>query len=164
MSFIREIKSKLIPGDFRRQLVMVLVSGIIVTTILSTFLISEFTSNAVSKNLLEEGKKITESFASQSILGLLVSNVENVEDSVTTILNFPGIQGVGIYDLNKKPLVERGESTFSSGASGDVGPVWIDRVDLVKETDDDWYFVAPVFYLHEDDEDGLLSPSGANLV
>jgi len=148
MSLINAIKNKFIPRDFRRQLVMVLVGGIISTAIISTFFISEFTSNAVSKNLLEEGKKITETFASQSILGLLVSNVENVEDSVTAILNFPGVQGVGIYDLHKNPLVERGKDTFTGN-----NPQWSDETKLVKETEQAWYFVAPVYYLHESEED-----------
>ncbi|MFK7795696.1 MAG: EAL domain-containing protein [Gammaproteobacteria bacterium] len=140
----------MIPTDFRRQLVMVLMGGIISTAIISTFFISEFTSSAVSKNLLEEGKKITETFASQSILGLLVSNVENIEDSVTAILNFPGVEGIGVYDLNKKPLVERGKDTLTTGQL-----VWGDEVGLVKETEEAWYFVAPVYYIQESEDDAF---------
>ena len=150
MSIFKAVKSIVIPGDFRRQLVMVLVGGIISTAIISTFFISEFTSNAVSKDLLEEGKKITETFASQSILGLLVSNVENVEDSVTAILNFPGVEGVGIYDLEKKSLVERGKDTLASDNAA-----WSDEVSLVKETEHAWYFVAPVYYHQESEEDSF---------
>ncbi|MDW3095058.1 MAG: EAL domain-containing protein [Gammaproteobacteria bacterium] len=150
MKFLTYIKKIITPPDFRRQLVAVLIGGIISTAIISTFFISEFTSSAVSKNLLEEGKKITETFASQSILGLLVSNVENVEDSVTAILNFPGVEGVGVYDLDKKPLVERGKDTLTSDQ-----PVWSNEVGLVKETDEAWYFVAPVYYLQELEEDAF---------
>ncbi len=127
---------------------MVLVGGVIAMAIISTFFISSFTSNAVSKNLLEEGKKITETFASQSILGLLVSNVDNIEDSVTAVLSFPGVEGLGIYDLNKKPLVERGKSTFTSAEAS-----WSDEVQLVEETQQAWYIVAPVYYIHEAEED-----------
>ena len=159
MSFLKLIKKKFIPEDFRRQLVMVLVGGIISTAIISTFFISEFTSNAVSENLLEEGKKITETFASQSILGLLVSNVENVEDSVNAVLNFPSVQGVGIYDLEKNPLVERGKDTF---AEGEVR--WSDQVELIKETENAWYFVAPVYYLHEAGEDVFEESSEPELL
>ncbi|MFK8028227.1 MAG: EAL domain-containing protein [Gammaproteobacteria bacterium] len=148
MKFLNHLKRLFLPTDFRRQLVVVLVGGVIFTAVISTFAISEFTSNAVSKNLLEEGKKITETFASQSILGLLVSNVENVEDSVTAILNFPGVEGVGVYDLEKKALVERGKETIIPGEA-----VWTDDVKLVKETEDDWYFVAPVYYIQELEED-----------
>ncbi len=150
MKLLSIIKKLLIPTDFRRQLVMMLVGGVISTAVISTFVISQFTSNAVSKNLLEEGKKITETFASQSILGLLVSNVENVEDSVTAILNFPGVEGVGVFDLEKKALVERGKDTVIPG-----GAIWTDDVNLVKETEDDWYFVAPVFYIQELEEDAF---------
>ena len=150
MSLLTFIKTTIIPADFRRQLVMVLVGGVISTAIISTFFISQFTSSAVSKNLLEEGRKITETFASQSILGLLVSNVENVEDSVTAILKFPGVEGVGVYDLDKKPLVERGKNTIIADEA-----TWSDEVAVVKETDEDWYFVAPVYYIQEYEEDSF---------
>ena len=150
MSLLTFIKTTIIPADFRRQLVMVLVGGVISTAIISTFFISQFTSSAVSKNLLEEGRKITETFASQSILGLLVSNVENVEDSVTAILKFPGVEGVGVYDLEKKPLVERGKNTIIAGEA-----TWSDEAAVVKETDEDWYFVAPVYYIQEYEEDSF---------
>ena len=98
------------------------------------------------KNLLEEGIKITETFASQSVLGLLVSNVENVEDSVNTILNFPGVEGIGIYDVNKKSLVERGKRVLI----GD--DLWALNSKLVKETDLAWYFVSPVYYIQEEED------------
>ena len=150
MKLLNLIKKLIIPPDFRRQLVMMLIGGIVSTAIISTFFISEFTSSAVSKNLLEEGKKITETFASQSILGLLVSNVENVEDSVTAILNFPGVEGVGVYDLDKKPLLERGKDTLATDQL-----VWGNEVGLVRETEEAWYFIAPVFYLQESEEDAF---------
>ncbi len=159
MSLLSSIKNAIIPTDFRRQLVMVLMGGIISTSIISTFFISEFTSSAVSKNLLEEGKKITETFARQSILGLLVSNVENVEDSVVAILNFPGVEGVGVYDLEQKPLVERGKETLTTDQA-----VWSDEVALIKETEEDWYFVAPVYYLQETEEDAFDQEAKSELL
>ncbi len=149
MKFFNYIKAIVIPPDFRRQLLMALVGVIISTAVISTFFISEFTSNAVSENLLEKGKKVTETFASQTILGLLVSNVENVEDSVAAILNFPDVRGVGVYDTEKKPLIEKGQNTLPSEGG------WSNEVDLIKETEQDWYFVAPVYYLHETDEDAF---------
>ncbi len=148
MKIFHAIRRILIPDDFRRQLVLVLVYGVISTAVISTFVISQFTSRAVSKNLLEEGVKITETFASQSVLGLLVSNVENVEDSVNTILNFPGVESVGIYDINKKPLVERG-SEITAGSD-----LWSLEAKLVKETDLAWYFVSPVYYIQDEDPFG----------
>ena len=148
MNLLTNLKNIITPADFRRQLVVVLIGGVISTAVISTFFISEFTSSAVSKNLLEEGKKITETFASQSILGLLVSNVENVEDSVQAILKFPNIEGVGVYHLDKTPLVEKGENTLATDQS-----MWREEVGLVKETTDAWYFMAPVFYVQEASED-----------
>lgn len=159
MNLLESIKTIIIPTGFRRQLVMVLVGGIVSTAVISTFFISELTSQQVSKNLLEEGKKVAETLASQSVLGLLVSNVENVEDSVTATLNFPNIKGVGVFDLEKKPLVERGENTIISG-----GEIWVNEVALVKENEEAWYFVAPVNYLQETEEDVFESEQQPELL
>ena len=130
----------LIPSDFRRQLAFALVVGIISTAVISTFVVSEYSSKIVSKNLANEGKKITETFASQSTLGLLIGSVENIEDAVTATLNFPNVEGIGIYYANRKPLVERGQSTLATDVT-----LWKNETDLIKETDAAWYFIAPVY-------------------
>ena len=140
MEFIKFLKRVFIPSDFRRQLAIALVVGIISTAMISTFVVSEYSSNIVSKNLADEGKKITETFASQSTLGLLIGNKENVEDAVTATLNFPNVKGVGIYYANRKPLVERGQATLASDKA-----LWSNEVDLIKETEHAWYFIAPVY-------------------
>lgn len=140
MSLIRFLKKILVPSDFRGQLAFALVVGIISTAVISTFVVSEYSSKIVSKNLASEGKKITETFASQSTLGLLIGNVENIEDAVTATLNFPNVEGIGIYYANRKPLVERGKSTLATDVT-----LWKNETDLIKETDAAWYFIAPVY-------------------
>ena len=138
--FFKYLKKLIIPSDFRRQLAYALVVGIISTAIISTFVVSEYSSKIVSNNLANEGKKITETFASQSTLGLLIGSIENVEDAVTATLNFPNVEGVGIYYPNRKPLIERGKSTLAEDVM-----LWKNETDLIRETEDAWYFIAPVY-------------------
>ena len=140
MQLLNLLRKLIIPSDFRRQLAYALVIGIISTAVISTFVVSEYSSKIVSKNLANEGKKITETFASQSTLGLLIGNVENVEDAVTATLNFPNVEGVGIYYPNRNPLVERGKSTLANDVT-----LWKNETDVIKETDYAWYFIAPVY-------------------
>ncbi len=148
MAFFKILKKIFIPTDFRRQLVVALVVGIISMAVLSTYIISERTSSIVSKNLAQEARKITETFASQSSLGLLIGNAENAQDAVDATLKFPDVVGVGIYYADRKTLIEQGENTLASSAD-----LWSNEIALVKETGNDWYFVSPVYsntYIEDD--------------
>jgi diguanylate cyclase (GGDEF)-like protein len=147
MKILNNIKKIFLPSDFRRQLLSVLVIGILLTTFISTFFISGFTSKAVSEYLLLQGKNITENFASQTILGLLVGNPDNIEQAINATLNLPDIEGLGVYDASRKPLVELGKGTLDEDHA-----LWDTGSGVVKETPDDWYFLAPVYYMPELDE------------
>ena len=148
MNILSEIKKTLLPSDFRRQLLSVLIIGILFTTFISTFFISGFTSKAVSEYLLLQGKNITENFASQTILGLLVGNPDNIEQAINSTLNLPDIEGLGVYDASRKPLIELGKDTLDDNQA-----LWDTGAGVVKETQNDWYFVAPVYYMPEFDEE-----------
>ncbi|MEM7304368.1 MAG: EAL domain-containing protein [Pseudomonadota bacterium] len=147
MNIVKQLKSIFLPSDFRRQLLSVLIIGILFTTFISTFFISGFTSKAVSEYLLLQGKNITENFASQTILGLLVGNPDNIDQAINATLNLPDIEGLGVYDASRKPLVELGKGTLDEDYA-----LWDTNSDVVKETEDDWYFVAPVYYMPEFEE------------
>ena len=147
MKILNNIKKIFSPTDFRRQLLSVLILGILLTTFISTFFISGFTSKAVSGYLLLQGKNITENFASQTILGLLVGNPDNIVPAINATLNLPDIEGLGVYDASRKPLIELGKDTLDENHS-----LWDTGSDVVKETQHDWYFVAPVYYMPELDE------------
>lgn len=147
MQIIRVIKNLLIPSDFRQQLAVAVVYSVLLIAVISTFAILRFTSGAVSENMLEEGRQVAESFADQSVFPLLIGDAESAEDSLNTVFDFPGVEGVGVYDLNKKVLIERGKSTFAHDSAG-----WTVTSGLAGETKNVWYFVAPVYYVHEQDE------------
>ncbi|MEM8843908.1 MAG: EAL domain-containing protein [Pseudomonadota bacterium] len=159
MSILNFIKNIFMPSDFRRQLLLVLITGILFTTFISTFVISNFTSKAVSEYLLLQGKKITENFASQTILGLLVDDPGNIEQALTATLNLPDIEGLGVYDASRKPLIELGKGTLDEDQK-----LWDTSTNIVRETTEDWYFVAPVYYTPEFDEDSYEEVADKELI
>ena len=71
---------------------------------------------------------------------MLYLSEESANETVQAIKNFPDVKGVGIYDPEKKPLIEDGENTIPEDAN-----VWPNETELIKETDSAWYFVSPVF-------------------
>jgi CheY-like chemotaxis protein/HPt (histidine-containing phosphotransfer) domain-containing protein len=153
-NFLRKIKQLMTVQDFKKQLVAAIAIAIIVSSVLSTLVITRLSSSAISENLSEKGKKITEVFADQTILGLLVGDASNVEDAVQAILQFPDVAGVGIYDINRMALLERSLTTSISN----LGSLPT-NAELISQTSDAWHFFAPVFYTQESEDDFYIEES-----
>ena len=52
------------------------------------------------------------------------------------------MEGVAVFDFEKKSLVADGKDTFSEDS---LTNQWPNQIKLVSETKDAWYFVSPVF-------------------
>ncbi|MGD8643782.1 MAG: response regulator, partial [Chromatiales bacterium] len=128
-------------SGFRHQLVAAYVIGIVLLAALSSMTVSVLSSRAVEKKILEEGLQITDNFASQSTLALLYHSPANAEDAIEAVLNFPDVEGVAIYDVDQFPLVSRGEAALPP----EQDATWPDSLELVVETGEAWYWVAPVY-------------------
>ncbi len=139
MGFFNYIRQRY-TGGFKEQLIITFVIGIFATAAISTYLISSFSGNKVKQNLESEGFQVTKDFADRNILTLLYLSKESAKESVKAIKNFPDIKGVGIYDVEKKPLIEEGKNTFPKDAK-----LWPQELTLIKESNVAWYFVSPVF-------------------
>ena len=137
---------------FKEQLVTAFLVGIFITAALSTYLITTLTSSQVERKVESEGFQITRDFAERNILALLYLSEESAKDNVETIKNFEDIEGVAIFDVQKQPLVEYGESTLANNSA-----YWPNEIQLVTETNDAWYFVSPVFARGTDPVIGELS-------
>lgn len=125
---------------FKEQLVTAFLVGIFITAALSTYLITALTSSQVEQKVESEGFQITRDFADRNILALLYLSEESAKDNVESIKNFQDVDGVAVFDVQKQPLIEDGESTFVEDAAH-----WPQQIKLVSETNDAWYFVSPVF-------------------
>ena len=153
MQILVKLKQFFTIQDFKNQLVLAITIAILLTSIISTFVITKSSSLAISENLLERAFKVTDFFSEQAILGLLVANADNLERAVETTLQFPDVVAVGVYNLDKTTLLERGNYEGSTRPEK-----WALNTELVRQTVDAWYLVAPVFY-EQESEDMFVIPN-----
>lgn len=124
----------------KEELIATIVIGILASAAISTYLVSSFSGDKVEQKLVSDGLQVTKDFADRNTLTLLYLSEESAQESIQAIKNFFDVQGVGIYDSEKRALVETGEKTFSGTVQA-----WPEEAKLVKETNAAWYFVSPVF-------------------
>lgn len=127
-------------SGFREQLVSIFSIGILLLAIASSIAVSTLSSRSVHATLMEQGLQAAEAFAAQSTLALLYRSPENAMDAVSTTLAFPDIQAVAIYDLQHTQLLVEGRAHLMGPA-----PEWPDIAKLIRETDKEWEFMAPVY-------------------
>ncbi len=141
---------------FRQQLAITFTIGIFCLALISSFAISSLSSRTVRTQLLEEGRQITENFATQSVLALLYHSADNAMESVRATLAFPYVKGVAIYDSEQKVLLSEGQMMNPKVLRGP----WPRILTLEQESSAAWYFVAPV-YSHQGDRQTDTSPFSA---
>ncbi len=131
--------------NFRHQLTLAFTVGIVCLALVSALATSWLASTRTRDNLIEQGKQITRNLARQSTLALLYGDGANAQDAVQGTLEFPDVHYVAIYDLEGRLLVEKGH------AGPNHPPHRLDTAGettlRVVETDDAWYFTAPVYTL-----------------
>lgn len=102
------------------------------------------TSKQIRSQLINEGLQITKNLADQSYLALIYASGENAIDAVNTTLAFPGVQGVAILNLEHASILTRGSNVNTSIKYPDNRNIRSDA-QLVRETDNLIYFIAPVY-------------------
>lgn len=128
--------------SFLQQLVVTFTLGILCLSLLSSFAISKLSYQVVRDKLVQQGYKATETFAGQSTLALLYVSKENAEEPARVALAFPDVRGVAIYTQDRILLVNQGEPVLEEAMDKQT---WPQQLQLEQETDQAWYFVAPVF-------------------
>ncbi|MCQ8182609.1 EAL domain-containing protein [Methylomonas sp. SURF-1] len=128
--------------SFLQQLTVTFTCGLLVISLVSSFGISELSYGVVRDKWLAQGRQSTEVFAAQSALALLYASRENADEPARRFLDSPDVLGVAIYNTNREALLELGESTQPVGATA---AVWPETLQLVEETEQAWFFAAPVF-------------------
>ncbi|ATG92126.1 EAL domain-containing protein [Methylomonas koyamae] len=128
--------------SFLQQLTVTFTCGLLVISLLSSFGISALSYGVVRDKWLAQGRQSTEAFAAQSALALLYASRENAEEPAKRFLSSPDVRGVAIYNANREALLELGESTQPAGSAASV---WPEALQLVEETEQAWFFAAPVF-------------------
>lgn len=137
----RQRRKKWSGAGFRQQLVTTFTVGVLLLAIASSIAVSTLSSRSVHYTLVKQGSQAAEAFASQSTLALLYQSPENASEAVKTTLAFPDIIGVAIYDLDHRELLSEGAAVLLQ----DPVMQWPKATGLVRESDDEWEFMAPVY-------------------
>jgi len=127
-------------GSFRSQLTVIFTIGIFTMIIIGSVSSAWVTTENIKDQLFEDGLRITESLAQQSVLGLLYDSPDNADDAASAALSFPSIDHVSILKSDQHLLLSKGRPETLP----DLSKQKIDRTMLVADTTEHWLIAAPV--------------------
>ncbi|MGH8806928.1 MAG: response regulator, partial [Noviherbaspirillum sp.] len=131
---------------FRRQLTITVSAAILGLALFSSLMNSWEASRRMEGYLAEQGQRIAENLARQSILALLYRAPDNVREGVANTLSFPDVLQVEITDAAHKVLLSQVKAGGDAPAIQNRRPGRaISRATLEQETKDEWHFGAPVY-------------------
>ncbi len=127
--------------SFRNQLGIIFTIGMLLLALISSVVLSELTSQRVEDRLIDEGLKLTETFAEQSKIALLYQSDESATEAANVIMSFPDIQAAEVVDATHHSLYVH---ETLAGHEGAIRP-WPESVSLYRDTADAWEFASPVY-------------------
>ena len=140
--------------QFRRQLSVIFIVGIIVLTLITSFVVSKVSTVIITEQQIKQGLQVTESLASQSELALLYQSAESARDIAESAINFPEVKGIRI-------MTEKSEELFQLGKvypDIDQVEVKVKSPTLVVEDRNFWLFSAPVMSTQDYDNQLNILP------
>ncbi len=140
--FISQWLQQLRHAPFRRQLILVVTTGVIsvgaVTALLSTWQ----SSFQVRESLIQQGLSLANSVAQQSQLALLTESAENAAEPIERAMAFSDVLQVELLFANGRSLLSRGDQITATDAKVQTSQR---SAYLEAETNQAWRFVAPVY-------------------
>jgi diguanylate cyclase (GGDEF)-like protein len=131
---------------FRRQLTITVSAAILGLALFSSLVNSWETSRRMERYLVEQGQRIAENLARQSILALLYRSPENVRDGIAATLAFPDVLQVEITDAAHQVLLSQAKAGVEPPAKRNrIDSKAVSRAMLELETENEWHFSAPVY-------------------
>lgn len=140
--------------SFSKQLSTAFVTGIFFLAVISSLVISWVVSTTERDKFIEQGIQLTRQFSAQSKLALLFGSGENAELPAKTLIAFPDVLHVAIYNLDNSALLTIGSPPDK------INQLWFDNAIevplLTSESSQAWYFVSKV--VRSPDPDLINSP------
>lgn len=140
------IKSLINKLSIRKLFTLVLVSGITAITIISTLTLSYINIKSTEDTLINEGKNLSLTLESQSMLSLLYNSESNAKEILDSILQYPDVSYASIVNVN-------GETIAASGGYNDISDsdmVFSGNHSRVINTKDNLVFMNPVLITNSD--------------
>ncbi|RJG07768.1 EAL domain-containing protein [Noviherbaspirillum cavernae] len=131
---------------FRRQLTVTVTAAILGLALFSSLITSWEASRRMEGYVIQQGQRIAENLARQSVLALLYHSADNAREGIATTLAFPDVLQVQITDTAHRILL----SQTRQGEAEPAGDAWppksaIAQPMLEHESSDHWRFGAPVY-------------------
>ncbi len=145
---------------FRHLLSFIFATGIMLLALVTTFVVSKVSSEAMRNRIIDDGINLTSSLAEQATLALLYESEENASAASNIYLGFPDVEGIEIYKANLVSLYIVGDIE-----SHEIPPAELpDHAKLYLEKDDTWEFLAPVYTgaAEQDETDPLFFVEDSN--
>ena len=130
---------------FRRQLTVVVSAAILGLALFSSLMNSWEASRRMEGYLVEQGQRITENLALQSVLALLYQAPDNVREGVNTTLAFPDVVQVQITNTSQRVLLSQVKPGSEAMPNMPAVAMPVTRATLIQESGSEWHFMAPVF-------------------
>ncbi len=144
--FCKMFRNYLSRTGFRRQLTVTVSAAILGLALFSSLMNSWEASRRMDGYLVEQGLRVTENLARQSVLALLYRSSDNVHDGVNTTLAFPDVLQVEITDISNQVLLSQVKPGLKeSPGKKNAANVLVSSATLIAETNDEWHFKAPVY-------------------
>ena len=124
---------------FRHQLSLIFMGGIIVLTLVTSFVVSNVSTSIITEQQIKQSLQVTESLAGQSELALLYQSAESARDVAENAINFPGVKGITIETDKQEELFSLGREFTQLKVKSRVS-----ELSLVNESSDYWVFSSPV--------------------
>jgi len=133
-------KHKIQNKSFRGQLTAIFTIGILTLAIAGALSSAWVTKVHIQDQLFENGAKITESLAKQSVLALIYDSADNAKDAADAAMSFPFVEQIAIIGTDRAMLLQRGAPLSIPDISTNS-----QTATLLEEGINYWLFLAPVF-------------------
>jgi len=141
--------------EFRQQLILVFVVGVIVLAVSTSLVISNVSDEKIKAQIINEGAKLTEFFADQSRIAIYFQSTDNADDAKKAVTSFPNVLSAEIYYpsglslwKDKSSLPIKTLPDFSSDGSH--------TVIQLAESDETWTFLSPVYSENQENDEEML--------
>ena len=141
--------------SFKRQLLSILVVGVILLTLVTSILTAWQTSKTLRKSTIDNSLQITSNFAEQTVLALLTGSKENGQEAISRALGFTSVVGVAVYKSNGDILIQSEKMALQKPSfKAELLPI---NTQLLSENDNIWTFSASVTYREDKYDDDMLN-------
>lgn len=126
--------------SFRQQLLLFFSIGILVMLGITSYIQYLTAEKSLREKQIEQGLKLSQTFAGQSVLALIFDTETNSREAVKSILEFPDVVAAEILRFDNSVLTYAGDAQYKI----DKPVQLVNKPELQFENDRSWYFVAPV--------------------